>query len=207
MPARHGGTREQCASFLQAIEHQRLAALFKLAAYYGLRRGELVGLRWADVDLASRKIHVRGDVKSEDSDRVITIGAYMVEVLLTWQGQRMMERLDWGDTWTDSGHVFTREDGRPVRPLWVTERFRRLTAEASLPPVRLHDLRHGAATMLLAAGGDIKVISKHPRARHVGVHRGRLYLSRRRAARIGGGGNRGLPAEPSQRSASAGRRS
>src|SRR5215510_13308534 len=65
-----------------------------------------------------------------------------------------------GPAWTDSGRVFTREDGTPLRPGWVSARFGALTAQAGLPPIRFHDLRHGTAAMLLAAGQSIKVISE-----------------------------------------------
>src|SRR5262245_56131711 len=113
-----------CGAFLDTLQKERLAALFQLAGCYGLRRSELCNLRWTDVDLATRQIHIRDDAKTQDSDRVITIGPFMTEVLLTWRGQQMMERLDWADGWTDTGHVITKADGTPVKPGWVTERFR-----------------------------------------------------------------------------------
>jgi integrase len=70
------------------------------------------------------------------------------------------ERLSWGPAWTDTGRVFTREDGTLVRPGWVSERFGTLAPRAGLPPVRFHDLRHGAASMQLAAGTPMKVVSE-----------------------------------------------
>jgi integrase len=153
-------TAAQCGAFLDAVVGQRLYALFHLAAYWGLRRGELVGLAWADVDLKTRRLHVRGNVKSEDSDREIIIDKGTVDVLKAWRSAQLAERIAWGPAWTDSGRVFTREDGTPVRPGWVSERFGTLAAKAGLPPVTFHGLRHGAATMLLAAGQPIKVISE-----------------------------------------------
>jgi integrase len=75
-------------------------------------------------------------------------------------GAQLFERLEWGEGWKDTGRVFTRQDGSPLRGGWVSERFGTLTARAGLPPVTFHGLRHGAATMLLAAGVDIKVISE-----------------------------------------------
>jgi integrase len=81
-------------------------------------------------------------------------------VLRAWRKQQTAKRLEWGEAWVDSGRVFTKEDGSRLRPEYVSERFGTLSARAGLPPVRFHDLRHGAATMLLAAGDPIKVISE-----------------------------------------------
>jgi integrase len=157
-------TPAQCGQFLDSIEDLRLYSLFHVAAYYGLRRGELTGLAWSDVDLRTRRLHVRGDddhdVKSEDSDREIIIDQGTAGVLKAWRSVQRSERLSWGPAWTDTGRVFTREDGTPVRPGWVSERFGTLAARAGLPPVRFHDLRHGAASMQLAAGTPMKVVSE-----------------------------------------------
>jgi integrase len=156
-------TPAQCGAFLDSIEGHRLYALYHVAAYYGLRRGELAGLAWSDLDLRTRRLHVRGDdghdVKSEDSDRQIVIDAGTADALGAWRKAQLAERLEWGPAWTDSGRVFTREDGTPLRPGWISERFATLAGRAGLPPVRLHDLRHGAATMLIAAGQPVKMVS------------------------------------------------
>jgi integrase len=68
------------------------------------------------------------------------------------------ERLAWDEAWTDSGRVFTRENGTSLDPSFVTARFQRLAFAAGLPPIRLHDLRHGAASLAKRAGADIKAI-------------------------------------------------
>lgn len=83
-----------------------------------------------------------------------------VEVLRAWRKAQLAERIAWGPAWTDTGRVFTREDGTPIRPGWASARFAVLAARAGLPPIRFHDLRHGTASMLLAAGEPPKVISK-----------------------------------------------
>ncbi len=161
-------TAAQCGEFLDSVEAQRLYALFHVAAYFGLRRSELIGLMWSEVDLGRRRIHVRqaqvddvlDSTKSEDSERILVIDQGTVDVLKAWRKTQAAERLAWGPAWTDTGRVFTREDGTPLRPGWVSERFGTLSARAGLPPVTFHGLRHGAATMLLAAGQPIKVISE-----------------------------------------------
>jgi integrase len=168
-------TGQQCGAFLDSLEAtdhparkaERLYALFHVAAYCGLRRSELAGLAWADLDLDRRRMHVRqaqvddtlDSTKSDDSDRQVPIDPDTVATLQTWRRAQLAERMAWGPAWTDSGRVFTREDGTPLRPAWISTRFATLTTRAGLPPIRFHDLRHGTATMLLAAGVHIKVIS------------------------------------------------
>ena len=161
-------TRDHCGAFLDSIEAERLYSLFELAAYTGLRRSELAGLCWPDVDLMSRRIHVRqaqvddelDSTKSQDSERIITVDKDRAESLKAWRKTQLAERLAWGAEWTDSGRVFTREDGTPLRPAWISVRFDTLAGRAGLPPITLHGLRHGAATMLLAAGQPPKAVSE-----------------------------------------------
>jgi integrase len=161
-------SREHCGAFLDAIQGERLHTLFELAAYTGMRRSELAGLCWPDVDLASRRIHVRQaqvanelrSTKSEDSERIISLDKNRIESLKAWRKAQLAERLAWGAEWTDSGRVFTREDGTALRPAWISVRFDTLTARAGLPPITLHGLRHGAATWILAAGQPPKVVSE-----------------------------------------------
>ncbi len=71
-----------------------------------------------------------------------------------------MDRLVWGEAWVGSGKVFTREDGSALDPEWVSDEFIRLCIDADLPPIRLHDLRHGAASLMLAANVDMKVVQE-----------------------------------------------
>ena len=161
-------TREHCGAFLDSIEDERLYSLYHLASYYGLRRSELCGLAWSETDLTTRRIHIRqaqvddelDSTKSEDSDRIVVIDEGTAAVLRAWRKAQLGERMAWGAAWTDAGRVFTREDGTAMRPEWVSERFRVLAARGGRPPIRFHDLRHGAATMLLAAGTPPKVISE-----------------------------------------------
>jgi integrase len=161
-------TQHQCGAFLDATADEWLHPLFQLAAYWGLRRGELVGLEWADTSLETRRVHILqaqpddelDDTKTENSVRVIKIDEETAATLKAWRKRQTEKRLEWGEAWVDSGRVFTRENGEPLRPEHVSERFGTLATRARLPPVRFHDLRHGAATMLLAAGVPMKVISE-----------------------------------------------
>jgi integrase len=84
-----------------------------------------------------------------------------VEALRAWRKQQLAERLAWAGIWADSGRVFTREDGTPLRPTWISQRFGTLSVRAGLPPISLHGLRHGSATMQLAAGIAPKVVSEN----------------------------------------------
>jgi integrase len=133
----------------------------------GLRRGEACGVEWVDVDLQARTLAVRfqrvqigydvegGAPKTEASDATVALDAGTANVLKAHRKQQKTDQL----AWVESGNVFTREDGAALHPATMTGQFERLAFEAGVPPIRLHDLRHGAATLALAAGVDMKVIS------------------------------------------------
>jgi Phage integrase family len=152
-------------AFLDSIEGERLAALFVLAAYCGMRRDEIIGLTWPEVDLDAGVAYVRetggGDgPKSESGVRVVALPAVVVKVLRAWRKQQARERLAFGPDWPDGDLVFTREDGSAVPGQWVSVRFEWLAHNADLPVVRFHDLRHGAASQAKAAGADTKYIAE-----------------------------------------------
>lgn len=151
-------TAEQTAMFLEQVRDHQLYALFHVAALLGLRRGEAVGLRWCDVDLASRTLSVvrqlverdgRGVClpKTDASCRMVALDRGTTALL-----RRLARRDPTGD-W-----VFSHDQGRPWSPSYVSRTFRMLVDEAGLPPIRFHDLRHGAATLSLAAGNELRVV-------------------------------------------------
>jgi hypothetical protein len=117
-------TAAQCGALLDSIGNDRLYPVYHLAAYWGLRRGELERLEWADLDLKARRLHIRGDEKSEDSDRIIVLDQSTADALKTWRTAQLAERLEWGPAWQDTGRVFTKEDGTPLRPGHIGEHFR-----------------------------------------------------------------------------------
>lgn len=155
---------QHTGSFLDSISDERLYALFCLTAYCGLRRDEVIGLTWAEVDLDQGIAFVRetgsGDgPKSDAGTRVVPLPGPVVQALRAWRARQAADKLSWGHDWTDTGRVFTREDGAGVPEQWVSVRFETLAYRAGLPPVRFHDLRHGAASLCKAAGLDTKYIA------------------------------------------------
>jgi integrase len=166
-------TAEQLATFLGAVGDDSLFACWWLAALRGLRRGELCGLRWTDVDLdqgiltiernrttAGYQI-VEGDPKTPAGRRTVALDKRTVQVLRAHrrrQGDQRAQAAEADQPWTDTGYVFTRADGLPINPNYATTRFRKLVQRTGLPPVRLHDLRHGAASLAHQAGADLKTL-------------------------------------------------
>lgn len=158
--------------FLDYAARHRLSALFELVASTGMRRGEICGLPWTDVDLAAAELTVstarvqvgwtpvEDEPKSEAGRRTIALDKATVVALREHRKRQLAERLAWADAWTESGKVFTREDGAALHPAAVTALFERLAFAAGLPPVGLHALRHGAATYALAAGVDVSIVSE-----------------------------------------------
>ncbi|MFI7610238.1 site-specific integrase [Nonomuraea terrae] len=164
-------TPAQLGAFLDHAVSDRLYALFHLIAFRGLRRGEACGARWVDLDLDERVLTVakqltivgrqiaQGGPKTDSSDGVVALDTGTIAVLCIHRKRQLAEKLRCGAAWRNTGRVFTQEDGSELRPDWVSEHFERLAYAAGVPPIRLHDLRHGAATLSLAAGNDMKITS------------------------------------------------
>ncbi|HEX3957502.1 MAG TPA: site-specific integrase [Trebonia sp.] len=165
-------TPGQTAVFLKAAGRHRLHALWRLIGPRGLRRGEGCGLRRPDTDLSVALTTVRwqitqlgwktmqGAPKSDAGDRTVALDAGTVADIRRHRREQDTERGMAGDDWVSSGFEFTDEHGGPLYPADVTYAFHMIAYLAGLPPVRLHDLRHGAATLLLAAGHDMKVVQE-----------------------------------------------
>ena len=163
-------TAGQTAKFLAQVRDHRLYALFHLVALRGLRRGEAAGLRWSDLDLDAGTLTVAGQLqelggrlvagpqKSDAGRRVIALDKTTIAALRAHRVRQHAERAIAGTGWTETGYVFTTRTGKPVGPDRLTRLFRRLVADSGLPPVTLHGLRHGAATLALAAGTDLKIV-------------------------------------------------
>jgi integrase len=148
----------QVHRFLEATQEDRLHALWRVALLRGLRRGELLALRWSDVDLDTRTLHLRAG-KTEAAQRVVSLDTETVKVLREHQLSQKKERIATFGAYDDHDLVFAREDGTPIPPQQVTFGFQRLARRHGLPVMRFHDARHTAASIALESGIDIKVVS------------------------------------------------
>jgi integrase len=151
---RSGGpwwTPEQTGVFLEYATRHRLYAAYHLIAFTGLRRSEACGAAWQDLDFAGRQLAIRvGRVQ---------IGWQVEEDDPKSESSSAPVALDAANCRRPQPHFSTREDGAALHPSTLSNQFDRLAFEAGLPRIRLHDLRHGAATLALAAGVEMKVIS------------------------------------------------
>ncbi|KWW98988.1 putative integrase [Carbonactinospora thermoautotrophica] len=162
-------TLEQTLRFLEAARRDPLYAAFVLVICLGLRRGEVLGLRWSRVDLDQGVIYVRkqiqrvnGELYEDDPKgrrrRAVPLPRICV-VALRWQRLRQAaQRERAGANWQDSDYVFTTRTGRPIEGRNLYRSFTRIAAAAGLPVIRLHDTRHGCATLLAAQGVQPRVI-------------------------------------------------
>jgi integrase len=165
-------TPAQLRAFLTFVRADRFYALFLLAATTGLRRGELCGLRWPALDLDAGTLSVEPDTRvvvngeAQDSDgktdqapRMLALDPATVAGLRDWQAQQRAEAAFFETDHRGTTRVFTWEDGRPVHPDVIRQRFNRLALRCGLPHIRLHDMRHSYATAALKAGVHLKIVS------------------------------------------------
>ncbi len=144
-----------------------------LTLYTGMRRGELCGLNWSDIDLNNCLININKSVlyssdrgvyeettKTKSSNRIISIPFDMVKLLKFYQTEQTKRRLLMGDMWINSGKVFTSENGNIINPEIFSTWFKKFIQRHNLPDIHFHNLRHTAATLLIAEGVDIATVSK-----------------------------------------------
>lgn len=168
----HAWTGAQLQAFLDSTSALRMwPVLSRTLALAGLRRGEVAGLQWQDVDLDKGQLRVRqqlvvvghqvevGEPKTQNSRRAVALDPTTVAELRSWKAQQAAERLSWGSAYQNTGYAFTAEDGSPLHPERITKTFLRLQAKVDVPRIRLHELRHTSASLLLAAGVAMKTVS------------------------------------------------
>jgi integrase len=163
-------TREQGRVLLDAARGTRHEALYRVALALGLRMGEILGLRWQDVDLEGGSLSVavalqrrKGsrelvEPKTTRSKRTMPLPPVLVAALRAHRARQLAERLAAGPAWQDWGLVFPSTIGTPIEPRNLTRHFKSLLQGAGLPDVRFHDLRHSCASLLVAQGVHPRMI-------------------------------------------------
>lgn len=162
----------EAKTFLQSVAGDRDGALYTVLLTSGLRRGELLGVRWADVRWhdnalqitqqlvqSGKELHI-GPPKTRRSERVVALDDNTMQVLRQHRAKQAEEQLAWGPGYTTSGLIFTREDGSCCIPSSVSRRWLTLQEGLDLPRLRLHDARHTHATLALEAGVPLTVVSE-----------------------------------------------
>jgi integrase len=172
-------TVAQSRAFLAVAHRDRFGALFSVALASGLRLGEATGLRWDDVNIETGEVRVRQQLqrvgkqmvlqplKTDKSRRTLMLPAICLEQLRKHRQRQLQERLKAGGDWCDTGLVFTtytrrgpgERVGAPLHPRNVLRTLHRILSRAELPRRRFHDLRHCAASLLIAAGVELVEVS------------------------------------------------
>jgi integrase len=165
-------TGDEARKYLGAAVGIRLESLFTVTVALGLRQGEILGLKWTDIDFESGMLSVQRslqrvegklvfvDTKTNGSNRPLILPAVAVSTLRRHQCRQIEERNEAGDQWRESGLVFTSSIGTPLDARAVIRVHHAILKAAGIPRLRFHDLRHSAATLLLAQGVSPKYISE-----------------------------------------------
>ena len=165
---------EQATQLLHALENESVQhqVIVKLLLFTGMRRGELCGLEWKDIDFERAVISVRrsslylsgkgvfeDETKNETSERCMKVSDDVIAMLRIWRAEQAKERLRLGDQWQNSDRLFTAWNGAPIRPDVITAWFHKFVTKNGLPPIHIHSLRHTNATLLIAAGTNLTTVA------------------------------------------------
>jgi integrase len=161
------------AAFLAATQGARLYPAWLLFLTLGLRRGEVLGLKWDAVDLATGRLSIaatrvvtsagqaiESTPKTESGKRYIDVGPRVVAVLKSHHATYAAEKLHAGDAYHDDGFVFANELGQPLHPATISDLWDRAIRDLGMRPIRLHDARHSAASAMLSAGVPVTTVSQ-----------------------------------------------
>ncbi|TDW02176.1 tyrosine-type recombinase/integrase [Pseudobacillus badius] len=175
-------TVDETNLFLQRVKNNSLELPYLLAIFTGMRRGEVLGLKWDDIDLANKKIHIKRSLsyvsgegiifkepKTQKSKRQISISKYVVDVLEQHKLKQKGLKEKHEGYYKDQGLVVCTQDGKPVDPRNLLPQFYRLIEEANVPRISFHDLRHTHATILMQQGENPKVVSERLGHSRVGI--------------------------------------
>ena len=167
-------TLEEVGEILKALESEpwHIRAVIEVALFTGCRRGEIVGLKWADIDFENQRLSVKRSIyklsdgkarekepKSKCSIRTISSPERLCKTLTEYRLQQNRHIAYLGDAWRNLDYVFTEEDGHVMNPQTPTKQFSKFLKRHGIRHLKFHGLRHTSATMLLANGCDIKTVS------------------------------------------------
>lgn len=182
-------TLEEVSDILKALETEpiNIKTLVEIAIFTGMRRGEIVGLKWGDIDFQNQKIFVKRSIyktkdekaqekapKSKYGIRTISIPEQLCKTLVAYRAQQDKHISFLGDAWKNLDYVFTEEDGYVMNPQTPTKQFSRFLKRHGIRHLKFHGLRHTSATLLLANGCDIKTVST--RLGHADIDTTNIYV-------------------------------
>jgi integrase len=166
-------TAAELARFLAhaADESPALIALWRTAATTGARRGELAGMKWADLDLDTGAWRVgrtritngsatilEFDPKTEAGNRIVALDEQTVSALRAHRRRQLQQRIALGAGWPDTGYVFVDALGEPLHPNRISAEFKRLARDGGLRVIQFHEIRHTAATLMMSAGENPEIV-------------------------------------------------
>lgn len=165
----------QAKELIKCLEKEplRYRTIIMLLLYSGMRRGELCGLEWNDIDFKHNIINIsksnlylpgkgifEDSTKNKTSERVIQIPHEMTKLLIEYKKEQNKTRLLIGDQWNECDKVFTTKNGSPIHPDTITSWFHKFIEKNNLPNIHIHSLRHTNATLLIAGGANIRTVAK-----------------------------------------------
>jgi integrase len=170
-------TAEQVQQFLIAVRGHKWETLFTMALATGMRQGELLGLKWQDMNFSTGTLQVRrilsrvmsersvrefveADPKTQQSRRSIPLAPFALEALKQHHLRQVEAKVKAGPAWEEHDYVFCTLTGTHLRPNHVVDEFKKILRRAGLPAIRFHDLRHSTATLLLSLGVHAKVVQE-----------------------------------------------
>lgn len=163
----------QIKQLIEAAKGTEMELIIDIELCLGLRRGELLGLQWDDIDFEKNQIHVVRnrvvvdgkstvkDPKTESSRRTVDVPAQLIQKLCQHKTKCLANRLRMGKSYTVTDYVIVHPDGKPIYPEYVSQMFTKLQNKAGLPKCRFHDLRHLCASIMLMQGVNVKVAQEH----------------------------------------------
>ena len=163
---------ERMEQFLEAIKNERLYVLVKITAFYGLRRSEVLGLQWKNIDFEQdtlkiahtvvrvKNVVMKDKTKNKSSYRIFPLTPEIKNLLLAEKCRQEINRKLYGQNYDNNPYVFVWEDGTLYRPEYITKTFNKLLKKYQFPPIRFHDVRHSCASILLSRGFHLKDVQE-----------------------------------------------